>query len=324
MSSWQANMVSLLLRITSKSALRVTSVDVSSKSVAALRRRTRQFNDLFSKLLPSDTRMELVRLPACKADWISVPESDPCRVILHFPGGAFCMSTPSVHRALTARLCHQARARALLVHYRLAPEDPFPAGLRDCIAAYRFLLEQGIRPQQLVIGGDSAGGALVLSTLLALRDDAAPLPAGAYLISPVADLTEHHEGSRRENRWLDPMLIPGRQKMRLMYVGGDESLLHHPYVSPVYGDFTGFPPLLFQVGDTEILRDDSVRVAEKVRAAGAPAEVEIWEGVPHVWHALPFLPEANRALSRIGEFVRGCTPAIDLGRPPTTNTALNP
>jgi acetyl esterase/lipase len=265
-----------------------------------------------------------VRLPSCKADWISVPESDPRRVILHLPGGAFLVRSPSVHRALLARLCRQARARALLVHYRLAPEDPFPAGLEDCVSAYRFLLEQGIRPEQIVIGGDSAGGALALSTLLALRDDAVPLPAGAYLLSPVTDLTEHHEGSRRENRWLDPMLIPGRQTMRLMYVEGNESLLRHPHVSPAYGDYSGFPPLLFQVGDTEILRDDSVRVAEKARAAGVSAEVEIWKGVPHVWHALAFLPEAERALSRIGEFARSCTAAIDLETDPTEDTQTTP
>ncbi len=318
MSSWQANAVSLLMRITGKSALRLAAADPSQESVTALRRRTGQFNEIFGKL-PPETRIEPVQLPACEADWISVPESDPRRVILHLPGGAFCLRSPPVHRALVARLCYQARARALLVHYRLAPEDPFPAGLRDCITGYQFLLEQDIDPGQIVIGGDSAGGALALSTLLALRDDTIPLPSGAYLISPVADLTELDEGSRSENRWLDPMLVPGRQKMRRMYVADDETLLRHPHVSPIYGDFSGFPPLLFQVGDTEILRDDSVRVAEKARAAGVPAEVEIWEGVPHVWHAMAFLPESQRALARIGEFIRSCTLAIDLEMVPTTD-----
>jgi acetyl esterase/lipase len=312
MASWQANAISVILRIAGKSALRVATP--SDESVAALRRRMLQFNDTLSRL-PPDTVVEPIQLPCCDADWISVPESDPRRVILHFPGGAFCVRSPSMHRAFVARLCREARARALLVHYRLAPEDPFPAGLQDCITAYQMLLDQEINPNNTVIGGDSAGGAMALSSLLKLRDDGQPLPAGAYLISPVADLTEAAEGSREENRWLDPVLTPVRRQLSRAYVGGDESLLDHPYVSPVFGDFAGFPPLLFQVGSTEILRDDSVRVAEKARAVGVTAEVEIWEGVPHVWHAMPFVPEADRALAAIGEFIRSRTLAIDLEPP---------
>ncbi len=322
MASWQANAVSLLLRIMSKSALQARP-NISGESVLALRQRIKQFDEVLGKI-PPDARIEPVRLPSCDADWISVPESDPRRVIVHVPGGAFCLRSPRMHRALVARLCREARARALLVYYRLAPEDPFPAGLRDCITAYRILLKQGVTPDRIVIGGDSAGGGMTLSSLLALKEDATPLPAGAYLISPAADLTGEDEGSRGENRWLDPMLTPGVLKLCQLYLGGDASLLRHPHVSPLFGDFTGLPPLLSQVASTEILRDDSVRVAEKARAAGVPAEVEIWEGLPHVWHAISFLPESDRALSKIGEFVRSCTLAIDLEQPSRTEYKTNP
>jgi acetyl esterase/lipase len=167
MASWQASLVSLLYRLTAKSALR------SNGSIESLRRQMERFSSVLGKL-PADARVEPVQFPTFEADWISVPESDPRRVILHFPGGAYIMRFPTIHRALAARICRQARARALLVHYRLAPEDPYPAGLRDCMTAYRALLDQGVPASHIVIGGDSAGGGMALSSLLALPTRAHP------------------------------------------------------------------------------------------------------------------------------------------------------
>jgi acetyl esterase/lipase len=135
------------------------------------------------------------------------------------------------------------------------------------------------------------------------------LPAGAVLMSPVTDLTDPHDGSRLANAVRDAVLSHKRGiEMRAMYVGGRTGQMVHPYVSPVYGDFAGLPPLLFQVGSTEILLDDSKRCVDRARDAGVAAEVEVWKRMPHGWHGLPFVPESERALERLGDFIRECCP----------------
>ncbi len=217
---------------------------------------------------------------------------------------------------LVANINREAGSRAMLVHYRLAPEHPFPAGLEDCLAAYRHLLDLGTDPKSIVIAGDSAGGGLTLSTLLALRDDGDPLPAGAVLISPFTDFSMGGN-SRFDNARFDPMLSPeGIKEMNALYL--DDTAQHHPLVSPVYGDYHDLPPILAQVGSTEILLDDTRRVGERAREHGVDFEVEVWEQVPHVWHVWPFLPETKAAVARIGEFVRqrttATTPAVKARR----------
>ncbi len=305
MASWQSHAFGLLTRLTLKPAMRAGS------SVEGLRTTANRFNALLGAL-PSGTRLKSIEPGPFTAEWVSVPESDPRRVLLHFPGGAFIMRIPPAQRSLVARICQQARARALLVHYRLAPEDPFPAGLEDCLTAYHYLLDQGVGPENIVIGGESAGGCMVLTTLLSLRDRGHTLPAGAYALSPVADLSEPGVGSRSDNRWLDAMLPLNKTlDIRGLYLGVHQEMRRHPHVSPVFGDYTGLPPLLLQVGSTETLRDDSVRVAAKARAAGVTVEVEIWEDMPHVWQLAPFLPESKRAIGRLGEFIRRHTLALE-------------
>ena len=141
--------------------------------------------------------------------------------------------------------------------------------------------------------------------LLAIRDRGLPAPAGALLMSPLTDLTDPHDGSRVSNAARDPVLSHKRGiEMRAMYVGGDERRLTHPWVSPVYGEYTGLPPLYFQVGSTEILLDDSRRAVERARAAGVSAELEVWKEMPHGWQGLPYTPESQRAIDRAADFVR--------------------
>ncbi len=306
MASWQAELVGVMFRLTLKPLLRAnTSVESLREGVALI---CKKFGSL-----PPGARVEQVELGAFTAEWVTVPGYDPRRVVLYLPGGAYIMRIPAAQRPLAAGLSSEGRARSLLVNYRLAPEDPFPAGLRDCVDAYRYLLELGIKPEHIVIGGESAGGGMTLSTLLMLRDEDLPLPAGAFCMSAVTDLNDLAIGSRLENRWLDPALPHARGvDMRQMYVNNRVELLGHPHVSPVYGDYRGMPPLLFQVGSTEILRDDSIRVAEQARAAGVRVEVEVWERMPHGWHLAPFVPETRRAVARLGEFIRGCTLECDL------------
>jgi len=305
MVSWQTTTASLLGRLTVKQWVkREVSVDKLRAATGAIERLFPQHPQGFEIAYDHP-------LPHCDAEWVRAKGGRTDRMLLHFPGGAYIMRLPNMERMMVARMCRAANAHARLVFYRVAPEHPFPAGHEDCMGAYRQLLELGIAADRIVVSGISAGGGMALGVLMAIRDEGLPLPAGAIALSPLTDLVdaEHGAGSRLVNAQRDPMLSSGRgMAMRDMYVGGASEKLTHPYVSPVYGDFTGLPPLLFQVGSTEILLDDSKRCVESARAAGVAAEVEVWQRMPHGWQGMPFIPESDRAIERIGDFVRGCCP----------------
>jgi acetyl esterase/lipase len=299
MTSWQTTTASLFSRLTVKQLLqRDVSVESLRGQIGAIER-------LFAEHPPGFEVAHDHPLPHCDADWLRAKGSRTDRVILHFPGGAYVVRLPNMERAMLARLCTAANARARLVHYRLAPEHPFPAGHDDSIGAYEQLLGLGVPPQRIVVSGISAGGGMALGVLLAARDRGMPMPAGAILMSPLTDITDPHDGTRVSNAVRDPVLSHKRGvEMRSMYVGGDDSLMRHPCVSPVYGDFTGLPPLFFQAGSTEILLDDSRRCVERARAAGVEAELEVWKEMPHGWQGLPFAPESQRAIEHCADFVR--------------------
>jgi monoterpene epsilon-lactone hydrolase len=303
MVSWQTTAASLLSRLTVKQLLQ------RDIPVEKLRRQVGAIERLFAAHPPGFDVSNGHPLAHCDAEWLDAKGCTADRVILHFPGGAYLARLPNMERALLARLCSAAHARARLVFYRLAPEYPFPAGHEDSVGAYRQLLELGIGADRIVLSGVSAGGGMALGMLLALRDLGLPLPAGAVLMSPLTDLTDPHDGSRRTNAARDSVLSHARGiEMRAMYVGGDTGRMRHPYVSPVFGNFSGLPPLFFQVGSTEILLDDSRRCADRARAAGVRAECEIWTAMPHGWQALPFGPESQRAIEHCADFVRECCP----------------
>jgi monoterpene epsilon-lactone hydrolase len=235
-----------------------------------------------------------------RGEWLEVPESRPGRVLFYVHGGAFIFRFPQVHAALAARLCRRLGARALMVDYRLAPESPYPAAPDDCHAAYRWLLAGGQRPAGIAIGGDSAGGNLALVTLQRIRDAGEPAPACAVLLSPVVDFTLSSRSLVTHER-SDPMFkLGGLMAMRGYYTSPERYL--DPGVSPLFGQFAGLPPLLFQVGGIEMLLDESVRAAARASEAGIAVELEIWEHMAHVFQALP-LPQARAALDRIGAFV---------------------
>ncbi len=255
------------------------------------------------RLARRDTGVRLTPFdgPGFRAEWLDVPGSRPGRVLFYLHGGAFMFRFPELHAALAARLCRRLGARALMVDYRLAPESPYPAAPDDCLAAYRWLLAGGQPAGGIVGGGDSAGGNLALVTLQRLRDAGEPGPACAVLLSPVVDFTLSsrslvtHESS-------DPMFrLGGLLAMRGYYAPPERYL--DPGVSPLHGAFAGLPPLLFQVGAVEMLRDESVRAAAAAWAAGVPVELEIWEHMAHVFQALP-LPQARAALDHIGAFAQ--------------------
>lgn len=258
-------------------------------------RRDRRFNKL-------DPQLQRTRINAggANAEWIDAPESSDRRILFYVHGGAFCLSFPNLHAALAGRWCRRLGARALMVDYRLAPEHPHPAALDDCLTAYRFLLDQGISAGDVVVAGDSAGANLALALLQQLARAGLGMPRCAVLLSPVVDFTLSST-SLFENAGRDPMFTFQRlAELRLLYAKPEQFL--DPAVSPLYGDFTGLPPLLFQAGEIEMLRDESVRAAARARAAGVNAEVQVWRHMAHVFQALP-LPQAAAAEARLLEFI---------------------
>lgn len=228
------------------------------------------------------------------------PDKDP--VIFYIHGGGFVSGSCSDHRMHVAKFVQGSGIGALLFEYRLAPEHPYPAGLEDILTAYRWLLAQGVTSERIVIAGESAGGGLTLSALLALRDQALPLPAAGIALSPLTDFTFSGESHCTKARvCLSP---PGMNAVcRTYYVGNQDPCL--PYISPLFGDLHGLPPLLIYTGDNETLRDDSVRFAERAQVAGVEVNLKIEPGMAHCYPLLPpFLPEAKQAMLEICAFIK--------------------
>jgi epsilon-lactone hydrolase len=252
---------------------------------------------------PKGTKATTVDAGGVKGVRITVPQSLSDRHILYFHGGGYVSGSPAYYRDFIWRVAAASSAHVLCIYYRLSPEHPFPAALDDAVSAYSWLLEQGVAPARIAIMGDSAGGGLAFATLLRLREEGMPPPAAVVALSPWTDLAMTGE-SLRINASKDPMLKPERAaSCARMYLAGADPL--NPYASPLYGDPAGLPPALIQVGSDEILRDDSVRMADKLRAAGCPVDLEIWPRMPHVWQVFArVMPEARRAIERIGFFLQ--------------------
>lgn len=305
--SWQTDLLNLCLSTGLKPAMgRVKSVD-SLRKISALSDAT-----VGRFCVPLATQRQTADIPGAefKAEWISRRGSDSRRVILYLPGGAYIMRTPNLHTGMVSRLCARSDARALMVYYRLAPEHPFPACLEDSILTYRWLLSEGYAPEDIVIAGDSAGGGLTLSSLLKIRDEQLPLPAAGLMLSPLLDAGDM-SASRWKNARTDAMLPAAWQRAvnpRPLIIG--ESEPDNPYVSPIYGDYTGLPPLYVQVSDGELLLDDGLRLARRCHQYGTSARVDIWRRVPHVWPVFPFLPESTEALDKAALFVTENTPMM--------------
>jgi acetyl esterase/lipase len=204
---------------------------------------------------------------------------------------------------MVSHIAYESGVRALSIDYRLAPENPFPAGLEDCISVYRWLLENGIAANHIVVAGDSAGGNLTLALLVALRDKGMPLPAGAVALSPATDLTGSSE-SYISRRHLDPVLSNlGSTTIVSDYITSHDP--HEPYISPLFADLHGLPPILIHVGDHEVLLDDALRFAQGAREVGVDAQVVVWLEMFHVFQVfIPFLPEARLAVSQIARFIQ--------------------
>lgn len=301
-SSLRAHLTNLALRATVKrmaNSSALNDVGIPEKNIEI----PRTVIDRFIPRLADDVEVEKIELSNTFAEVLSISGMAVSRTILFFPGGGFMMAPTQAHRLMAARLARKGRARVVMVHYRLAPEYRFPSGLEDCVEAYRYLLDCGVSPQSMVVIGDSAGGGMALSTLLRIRNDKAPLPAAAILLSPVTDLS-YSGDSRSSNSWADPSLTNDeRNLIAQIYLG--KTSKEDPLASPLFSDLSGLPPLLIQVGSTEILLDDALRVAAKIRAQGGDCECEVWHDMPHDWMLFGMLPEARKALLRILGFMDG-------------------
>lgn len=237
------------------------------------------------------------------AEWISPSGSTSQHCILYLHGGTFFAGSINSHRSLAANIAIAADSRLLLIDYRLAPEHPFPAGPQDVLTVYQWLLDNGTPAKNIVVAGDSAGGTLAVGLLVSLRDAGIPLPAAAVCLSPALDLTFSGD-TWKTNARADVMLDLQKEKIGVQYYlqGTDPKT---PLASPLYySDFRGLPPILIQVGSRETLLADSTSFTEKANAAGVDVNLEIWEGMQHEWQfAVGMLPEARRAVKRIGEFI---------------------
>jgi epsilon-lactone hydrolase len=285
----------------------------------------RRQSAIFARLVPKpppDIETLVVDAGGVPADLISAGAGEGERHILFVHGGGFVIGSPALYRDFTWRLARAADARVLAIDYRLAPEHPFPAALDDAAAAYRWLLARCAGSRSLAVIGDSAGGGLALALLLRLRDEGMDLPAAAAAVSPWTDLALTGASLRR-NAAADPIVNADEvPRFAAYYLGGADP--RQPYASPLYGDPTGLPPTLIQVGSDEVLLDDAVRMVERMRAAGCEVALEVWPRMPHVWHTFaPVLPEARDAIRRLGAFVRSRTRYdIDPGAaPPVTRLA---
>jgi acetyl esterase/lipase len=250
---------------------------------------------------PRGTRTQLIDADGISAVEVAVAQSRADRCVLYFHGGGYVVGSAALYRDFLWRIAAATRACVLYFDYRLAPEHPFPAAVEDSTKAYRWLAQR-FDHRRIVFAGDSAGGGLAFAAVHKLRDESSPLPGAVVALSPWTDLALTG-ASLQSNAEADPMMSVAAMPMYVKhYLAGADPM--HPYASPLYGDSLGLPPALIQVGSDEILRDDAVRMAEKLRAAGCDIEIEVWPRMPHCWQLYArILPEGRDAVERIGTFL---------------------
>lgn len=282
--------------------LRLTKPIARFATIEDARKAQDQLGRMTAEILKTKVSFEPVafdRFTACFA--VSNACEAPCdRAILYLHGGGYTAGGLDYAKGFGALLAAQTRVSVLCVAYRLAPEHKFPAAQDDAMEAYQYLLDSGYAPERIALAGESAGGGLALSLALRLRDEGKPLPACIVAISPWADLTLSGS-SYNNNVRLDPTLI--RESLAyyvIAYAAGHED---EAYVSPVLGDFSGFPPTLLFAGSDEILLSDAKTVHKRLKKAGAVSKLVVAEGM---WHVYPLYgtPEGRQALEEMSLFIR--------------------
>ncbi len=271
---------------------------------ATLVKRRRNYQRL-EKYFPSPrgTQINPAEIDGTRAEWISTSESRPDKIILYVHGGGFVFDTSKIHRGAIARIATASKTKVLSVNYSLAPEHPFPKALNEVVEAYKWLLEREISSKSIVFVGDSAGGNLILSALLKIRDLNLPLPAAGVALSPATDALMTGE-SFRDKTIKDPIMTHDKLDYFIeSYVA--KSAKDNPLISPLYANLQGLPPILMQVGEDEIMLSYTLDFAAKAQKAGVTVQLSIGKNMWHVWYLFaPFLPEANEAIKEIGLFIQ--------------------
>jgi monoterpene epsilon-lactone hydrolase len=250
--------------------------------------------------VPASIRVSPSQVGGVSGEWVEGSAATKT-VLLYLHGGGYFACSAQSHRPITVGFALHG-FRVLAPDYRLAPENQFPAAVDDAVAAYRGLLDAGQSPGSIVVAGDSAGGGLTLSLLLALREAGTPLPGGAALFSPWTDLAATGDSVRTNADRCAMFNGPDIGPSARYYLGATDPL--NPLASPLYADLKGLPPLLIHVGEDEVLRDDSTRLAERAREAGVRVELKVWPVVPHAWQLAPHvIPEARQSLRESATFL---------------------
>jgi monoterpene epsilon-lactone hydrolase len=294
MISWQARVLNLALRL-------LVRRQSGRRSIGQIRRMAARADRWFRRW-PAGVRVSEETLGGVPVRRVRLQHDSAAGVLFLLHGGGWCIETPNLHTGLAIRLANALGMEAVLPHYRLAPEHPFPAASEDCLAAWFGLLQSGVKPASVVLAGDSAGGALSLGLLGQLRDRGLAMPACALLLSPATDLTTTGR-SAADNARTDVMFrLSALFLFRYWYLGQTNPA--HPLASPYWADFEGFPPLMFQVSGAEVLLDNSVLAEAKARRQGVATRLSIWPGLAHDFTLFAFLPEARAGLDELVDFAR--------------------
>ena len=256
-----------------------------------------------NKTLPPSITIEDVDMGGLRGCFVTSSDANTNKVVLLLHGGGFVSGSIASHRHLAAEVSAFCSTQVLLVEYGLAPEHPYPEGLNDCVRAYQWLLEKGIKPGHIAILGDSAGGGLVISTALRLKEGGIDQPSALIALSPWVNLT--CDGETMDTKANDDP-ITNRESLSNMasfYLNGANP--KDPLISPIYGDLRGLPPILIQVGSREVLLDDSRKLAVRAKADEVKVSLEEWPGMFHVWHLWSdSLTDARQALGGVSAFIR--------------------
>ncbi|KUG03906.1 lipase/esterase [hydrocarbon metagenome] len=302
MASFQSKMFRFMLknRHLLKGHIKKPVIDFNT-SIEELREEVRKDAAKMTKM-PDGITINPADFPGFYAEWVIPQNCREDQAILYFHGSGFVMGTSKDHRGLVAKFASRCGVKALVFDYSLAPEHPFPAAINDSVAVYKWMLEIGYQPQNIIFAGDSAGGCIAFSTLLILKDENIPLPQAVVAFSPCTDLTCSGESHKTKAK-IDPATPEGATATYTSYYIGNSDPTS-PYMSPLYGDLAGLPPVMIQVGEDETLLDDSVRFAQKAKEAGVEVHLHVWEGMFHCFPLLaPMFPEATRAMDEVCEFI---------------------
>lgn len=295
MPSMRSHLARLLIQLS------VPKRDKRNQPVTRLRRRMERF---MSAGPPLKVQTESVSADGVPGEWV-IPGNakvDAGPILYYLHGGGYIAGSIKSHRRFVARLVEKLGIRGFHIDYRLAPEYPFPAAVEDCFTAYQWLLRNNASSASMVIGGESAGGAFVMTTSLRARERGLSLPAAGFCLSPHVDFDYQSESIASREKQELYLTYDDLDWGREVYVRSHDP--RSPMLSPIYADLRGLPPMLIQAADFELFRDDAIRLAARAREAGVDVELKIWGGLWHAFQLFPGIPESRQAVEEVCEFVK--------------------